>query len=75
MSKTSINIKLMQNMSPEELAATEIDKVRWFEANKMYKTWNKKRLQSWLATHEDVEYREDFRRRLNVIRLNTKKRG
>lgn len=62
--------KLMQDMTPEELELTEIDKVRWLEAWKMYKSWGKKRLQSWLATHEDAEYREDIRRRLNVIRLN-----
>lgn len=63
-------IKLMQDMSPEELAATEVDKVRWFEAWKMYRSWGKRRLMAWLETHEDVNHREDMRRRLNVIRIN-----
>lgn len=63
-------IKLMQDMSPEELAATEVDKVRWFEAWKMYQSKNKQKIVSWLEGCKDPEVREDLRRRLNVIRTN-----
>lgn len=62
--------KLMKDMTPEELKLVEIDKTRWLDAWKMYKTWGKRRLLAWLETHGDADYREDIRRRLNVIRQN-----
>lgn len=62
--------KLRMQMTDEEKLADDIDRERWTTANEMYKKWGKKHLQNWLSTHTDVEYREDIRRRLNVIRLN-----
>lgn len=65
-------VKLMQNMTKAELEAVEVDKKNWLEANTMYKTWPKHRIRDWLEHYHDADKREDFRRRLNVIRLNRK---
>lgn len=65
-------VKLMMHMTPEERAAVEVDKAKWLEANKMYKTWGMKRIIQWLAANQGKPDVEDMRRRLNTIRLNNK---
>lgn len=67
-------VKLMMHMTPAEREAVEVDKARWLDANKMYKTWGSKRIIQWLAANQGRPDVEDMRRRLNVIRENNLKR-
>jgi hypothetical protein len=67
-----IMTKLMQNMTKEELAEVEVDKAKWLEAWKMYKTCGGKRIVNWLEANKGKPEVEDMRRRLNVIRTNNK---
>lgn len=64
--------KLMQNMTEGELEAVEVDKARWLDAWKMYKTWGGKRIVIWLEANKGKPDVEDMRRRLNIIRNNNK---
>ncbi len=54
--------------SAEERAAIELDKQRWIEANSITDTKTPDEIRAWLLRQFDDEYREDMRRRLNVIR-------
>ena len=64
--------KPRMQMSEQEKSAQDLDRKLWLEAWNMYKKWGKRRLIAWLETHENVEHREDIRRRLNVIRISEK---
>lgn len=60
----------LANLPAEERAAIELDKRRWMEAHTMTQTKRPDEIRAWLMRQLDDEYREDMRRRLNVIRLN-----
>lgn len=66
-------IKLMQDMTKEEIQHEESEKALWYEAWSMYKKWSKSRLMNWLNFHEDIGHRENIRYRLNIIRVNQSK--
>lgn len=57
-------------MPDEDRAAIELDKQRWFEANKITTSKRPEKIREWLNQQDVAEYREDMRRRLNVIRNN-----
>lgn len=61
-------------LPPEQRQAIELDKRRWFEANQLTDTKRPDEIRIWLMKQMDDEYREDIRRRLNVIRLNRQAR-
>jgi hypothetical protein len=54
----------------DQREAIELDKQRWFEANKITASKRPEKIREWLNQQENAEYREDMRRRLNVIRNN-----
>lgn len=60
----------LANLPAEERAAIELDKRRWMEAHTMTQSKRPDEIRAWLMRQLDDEYREDMRRRLNVIRLN-----
>ena len=60
----------LANLPAEERAAIELDKRRWMEAHTMTQTKRPDEIRAWLMRQLDDDYREDMRRRLNVIRLN-----
>lgn len=57
----------------DQRAAIEFDKQRWFEANKITASKRPEKIREWLNQQDVAEYREDMRRRLNVIRNNATK--
>lgn len=57
-------------LPPEQRQAIEMDKQRWFEANQLTNTKRPDEIRTWLMKQMDDEYREDMRRRLNIIRRN-----
>ena len=54
------------------------DKERWLEANKVItnalkiknQKWQREYVMNWLKRIDDIDYREDMRRRLNVVKNN-----
>ncbi len=54
----------------EQRQAIEQDKRRWQEANQLTNTKRPDEIRAWLMKQLDDEYREDMRRRLNIIRRN-----
>ena len=64
----------LAQLSIEQRNAIEQDKQRWREANHMISTKSPTEIRAWLMRELDDEYREDMRRRLNVIRLNRQAR-
>lgn len=54
----------------EQRQAIELDKRRWLEANQLTDTKRPGEIRTWLMKQMDDEYREDMRRRLNIIRRN-----
>jgi len=54
----------------EQRQAIEQDKRRWQEANQLTNTKRPDEIRAWLMKQLDDEYREDIRRRLNIIRRN-----
>ncbi|MFC0047779.1 hypothetical protein [Rheinheimera tilapiae] len=57
-------------LPPEQRQAIELDKRRWLEANQLTNTKRPDEIRTWLMKQMDDEYREDMRRRLNIIRRN-----
>ena len=57
-------------LPPEQRQAIELDKRRWLEANQLTDTKRPDEIRTWLMKQMDDEYREDMRRRLNIIRRN-----
>ena len=57
-------------LPPEQRQAIELDKRRWCEANQLTNTKRPDEIRTWLMKQMDDEYREDMRRRLNIIRRN-----
>lgn len=55
-------------------AATAVDKARWLEARTMIYTKEPDFIKAWIMNITDEEYREDMRRRFNVIKGNLPKR-
>ena len=51
-----------------EQQAIELDKQRWIEANSITDAKSPDEIRAWLLRQLDEDYREDMRRRLNVIR-------
>jgi len=54
----------------EQRQAIEQDKRRWIEANELTDTKRPDEIRAWLMKQLDDEYREDMRRRLNIVRRN-----
>lgn len=54
----------------EQRQTIEQDKRRWQEANQLTNTKRPDEIRAWLMKQLDDEYREDMRRRLNIIRRN-----
>lgn len=57
-------------LPPEQRQAIELDKRRWLEANQLTDTKRPDEIRTWLMKQMDDEYREDMRKRLNIIRRN-----
>jgi len=64
----------LAKLSVEQRNAIEQDKQRWLEANRMTDSMRPDEIRAWLMRQLDDEFREDMRRRLNVIRLNRQAR-
>ena len=64
----------LARLSVEQRNAIEQDKQRWLEANRMTDSMRPDEIRAWLMRQLDDEFREDMRRRLNVIRLNRQAR-
>ena len=64
----------LAQLSVEQRNAIEQDKQRWLEANRMTDSMRPDEIRAWLMRQLDDEFREDMRRRLNVIRLNRQAR-
>lgn len=62
-------MKLMADMTQEEIEDTELDKRLWFEAWKQMKKNNHRQIVAWLEV-QDPMFREDMRNRLNIMRAN-----
>lgn len=58
----------LANLPPEQRQAIEQDKQRWNTAAKLSAEKQPPEIRTWLARQSDEEFREDMRRRLNVIR-------
>ena len=61
-------------LPPEQRQAIELDKRRWLEANQLTNTKRPDEIRTWLMKQMDDEFREDMRRRLNIIRQNRQAR-
>lgn len=61
-------------LPPEQRQAIELDKRRWLEANQLTDTKRPDEIRVWLMKQMDDEFREDMRRRLNIIRQNRQAR-
>lgn len=58
-----------------ERDAIEQDKQRWMKARRIYMTWDHRAIRQWLADIADDDDREDWRRRLNAVRLRLQSRS
>lgn len=67
-------MKLMADMTKEEILDTELDKRLWFQAWQMIKKKQHRDIVAWLEV-QDPMFREDMRRRLNTVRANLTKHG
>lgn len=64
----------LATLPPEQRQAIEMDKQRWLEANQLTDTKRPDEIRAWLMKQMDDEFREDMRRRLNIIRQNRQAR-
>lgn len=58
----------LANLPTEQSQAIEQDKQRWHTAAKLSAEKQPPEIRTWLARQADEEFREDMRRRLNIIR-------
>lgn len=64
--------KNLANLTKAERDVLE-DKRRWFEARQMLTKNGRATVERWLYGIEDLELREDMRRRLNTIKENMRR--
>jgi hypothetical protein len=54
----------------EQREAIQEDKQRWLDAHNRYKQQTSAQIRQWLKNLPEGEYKDDMRRRLNIIRSN-----
>lgn len=54
----------------DQREAMQEDKTRWLEAHKRYTTHSYAQLRWWIKNMPEGEYKDDMRRRLNIIKGN-----
>lgn len=57
----------LSNLTPEQRAAIEEDKQRWFKAHQLLKGSKPVEIRRWITEQANDDYRADMKRRLNVM--------